>query len=63
MLRGKDVEDINEFKRQGLSVRAISLLTGYNRRTIARYLRNPASGPIYSRRPAPESKLEPFKPT
>ena len=38
MLRGKDVEEINELKRQGLSIRAISRLTGYDRRTVTRYL-------------------------
>jgi hypothetical protein len=29
MLRGKDVQEIEELKRQGLSIRAISPLTGY----------------------------------
>ena len=62
MLRGKDVEEINELKRQGLSIRAISQLTGYDRRTITRYLLKPAGKPAYGPRPAPVSKLEPFKP-
>ena len=38
MCSGKDVEEINELKRQGLAIRAISRLTGYDRRTITRYL-------------------------
>ena len=39
MLRGKDVEEIVELKRQGLSIQAISQLTGYDRKTISKYLR------------------------
>ena len=62
MLRGKDVEDINELKRQGLSIRAISRMTGYDRGTITRYLLGPTGKPNYGPRPAPVSKLEPFKP-
>lgn len=62
MLRGRDVEEINEFKRQGLSIRAISRLTGYDRGTIARYLSRPQGRPSYGPRPAAASKLEPFKP-
>ena len=34
MLRGKDVEEINELKREGLSLQAISELTGIDRKTI-----------------------------
>ena len=62
MLRGKDVEEINEFRRQGLSIRAISRLTGYDRGTIARYLSKPTARPTYGPRPTAVSKLEPFKP-
>ena len=29
LFRGKDVEEISELKREGLSIRAISQLTGY----------------------------------
>ena len=42
MLRGKDVEEISELKREGLSIRAISRLTGYGRKTIRKYLLAPA---------------------
>jgi transposase len=35
VLRGKDVHEIEELKRQGLSIRAISRLTGYDRKTMA----------------------------
>jgi len=62
LFRGKDVEDINELKREGLSVRAISRLTGYDRKTISRYLLAPAGRPVYGPRATPVSKLGPFKP-
>lgn len=38
MFRGKDLEDGNELKREGLSIRAISRLTGYDRRMTTKYL-------------------------
>jgi len=62
VFRGKDVEEVNELRREGLSIRAISRLTGYDRKTISRYLVEPTARPVYGPRPAPESKLEPFKP-
>ena len=62
MFRGRDVEEINELKREGLSIRAISRLTGYDRKTISRYLLGPTGRPVYGPRAAPVSKLEPFKP-
>ena len=62
MFRGRDVEQINELKREGLSIRAISRLTGYDRKTIGRYLLAPAGRPVYGPRPAAVSKLEPFTP-
>src|ERR1700689_955947 len=62
VFRGRDVEEINELKREGLSIRAISRLTGYDRKTIGRYLLVPTGRPVYGPRPAPVSKLEPFKP-
>ena len=61
MFRGKDVDEINELKREGLSILAISNLTGYDRKTIRKYLLGPEARPVYGPRPAPESKLEPFK--
>jgi transposase len=42
VLRGRDVEEVVELKRQGLSIRAISRLTGYDRTTISKYLSAPA---------------------
>jgi transposase len=61
VLRGRDVDEVVELKRQGLSIRAIGRLTGYDRKTIRRYLGSPASRPVYGPRPLAESKLEPFK--
>jgi transposase len=54
------VEDIEELKRQGLSIRAISRLTGMDRKTITKYLQAPGI-PHYAPRPAEASKLDPFK--
>ncbi len=62
MLRGRDVQDIEELKRQGLSIRAISVLTGYDRKTIRKYLIQPESAPTYGPRPTAPSKLDAFKP-
>jgi transposase len=62
VFRGKDVEEINELKREGLSIRAISRLTGYDRKTISRYLLAPAGRPVNGPRSAAVSKLETFKP-
>ena len=62
MLRGRDVQDIEELKRQVLSIRAISGLTGYDRKTIRKYLIRPESAPTYGPRPAAPSKLDAFKP-
>ncbi len=61
MLRGGDVKDIHEFKRQGLSISQISSLTGFDRKTIRRYL-NETKTPRYGPRPQRGSILEPFKP-
>lgn len=62
MLRGRDVQEIEELKRQGLSIRAISRLTGYDRKTITKYLANPEGAPVYGPRAKPAGKLEAFQP-
>jgi len=56
------VEEINQLKREGLSILAISNLTGYDRKTIRKYLLAPEARPVYGPRPAPASKLAPFEP-
>lgn len=55
------MQEIAELKRQGLSIRAISRLTGYDRKTIGKYLIS-AEIPSYGPRAAVASKLEGFKP-
>jgi transposase len=62
VLRGIDVQDIEELKRQGLSVRAISRLTGYDRKTIRKYLIEPDKAPVYGPRAKQPGKLEPSQP-
>jgi transposase len=59
-LRGKDVNDIAELKKQGLSIQAISSLTGFDRKTIRKYLLDAEGVPKYRPRPRAASKLEPF---
>ena len=56
------MDEIKELKREGLSIRAISRLTGYDRKTISRYLLAPTGRPVYKARPSAASNLEPFKP-
>lgn len=52
---------IEELKRQGLSVCAIAAVTGFDRKTIRKYLANPAQQPQYGPRPKRPSQLEPHK--
>jgi len=59
MLRGRDVQEIEELKRQGLSIRAISRLTGYDRKTISRYLIHPEGVPVYGPRANQPGKIGP----
>lgn len=56
------MSDIEELKRQGLSIQAISKLTGFDRKTIRKYLLKPDRLPVYGPRPARLSKLDAFKP-
>ena len=62
MLRGGDVHDLLELKRQGLSVSAISRLTGFERKTIRKYLAEQPAVPNYGPRRSRPSKLDPFVP-
>lgn len=62
MFRGRDVEDIKELKREGMSIQGISELTGYDRKTVRKYLLKPTARPVYGPRPVAVSKLEQFKP-
>jgi transposase len=55
------VQEIQELKRQGLSISRIGELTGYDRKTIRKYLQN-GERPVYGPRPRLPSKLDSFKP-
>ena len=61
MLRGIDVRDIHELRRQGLSISAISGMTGFDRKTIRKYLAQGEITPRVAPRPKRGSKLDPFK--
>jgi transposase len=62
LLRGKDVQEIEELKRQGLSIKAISKLTGNDRKTIRKHLAQPEVALVYGPREQRPSKLDRFKP-
>ena len=61
MLRGKDVHDLEQMKQAGLSVSAISEMTGYDRKTVRKYLLEPEAFPVYGRRATQPSILDPHK--
>ena len=48
-------------KQSGLSVSAISEMTGYDRKTVRKYLLEPEAVPTYGWRAAKPSKLDPHK--
>jgi transposase len=61
VLRGSDVQQLMEMKREGLSTQAISKLTGYDRKTVRKYLLKPETVPRYGPRSARPSKLDAHK--
>lgn len=62
MLRGAEVQELQQLRKDGLSVQAISKLTGYDRKTIRKYLLKPVAAPAYGPRKAKASKLDEYKP-
>ena len=62
MLRGKDVQELKELQRQGMSIQAISKLTGWDRKTIRKYMQAAGVAPEYGPRTPQPSKLDAFKP-
>ena len=56
------MEEISALKREGLSIQGISELTGFDRKTIRKYLLRGISRPVYGPRGVAVKKLEPFKP-
>jgi transposase len=61
LLRGREVKEIEELKGQGLSIKAISQLTGWDRKTIRKYLVDPETRPVYGPRPSRPSKLDSYQ--
>lgn len=55
------MNEIQELKRQGLSISQIAALTGFNRRTVRKYLAHPAT-PRYGPRAPRPTLLAPFAP-
>jgi transposase len=56
-----EVNNLLEMKRQGLSIQAISAATGFDRKTIRKYLSRPEAIPSYAPRPPRSGKLESFE--
>ena len=63
MLRGADVNEIQELKRQGLSISQIAAHTGFNRRTVRKYLTQPGIPRYKPPRAAPEPAGSRFRPS
>lgn len=55
------MQNIEELKRQGLGVTAIASVTGFDRKTIRKYLAHPDLLPRYRPRPKRPSLLDPFR--
>jgi transposase len=47
LLRGRDVQELKELQRQGISIQAISELTGWDRKTIRKYVQAAGVVPEY----------------
>jgi transposase len=62
LLRGRDVQEPKRLQRQGMSIQAISELTGWDPKTIRKYMQAAGVVPEYGPRPAQPSKLDVFKP-
>jgi transposase len=55
------VNQIEELRRQGLSVCGIAAVTGFDRKTVRKYLANPDQQPRYKPRPKRPGQLDAFK--
>ena len=56
------MQELKELQRQGMSIQAISELTGWDRKTIRKYVQAAGVAPEYGPRPVPPSKIDAFKP-
>lgn len=57
-LRSTEVNQIEEMKRQGLSLTAIAEVTGFDRKTVRKYLAHPELEPRYKPRPGRPTVLD-----
>ena len=55
------MNQIGEMRRQGLSVTAIAEVTGFDRKTVRKYLSHPELEPRYKPRPGRPTLLDPLK--
>src|SRR5258708_35248210 len=62
LLRGRDVQELKELQRQGMSIQAISELTGWDRKTIRKYVQAAGGAPECGPAPAPPRELDASKP-
>ena len=56
------MQELRELQRQGMSIQAISELTGWDRKTIRKYMQAAGVVPEYGPRSVQPSKLDAFKP-
>ncbi|MDR7538923.1 MAG: IS21 family transposase, partial [Armatimonadota bacterium] len=61
LLRGEDVDEIREMRRQGLSITDIAELTGFDRKRVHKWLLQ-TGPPRYGPRAPRPNKLDPYKP-
>ena len=61
MLRGRDVNQIRELRRQGVRISEIAAIAGHDRKTIRNYLEKPWREAKAARRPRCPSKLDAYK--
>jgi transposase len=61
LLRGGEVQEIVELRRQGLTITTIGELTGNDRKTIRKYLAQREGRPVYGPRAPRTSMLDSFK--
>jgi len=58
LVKGESLQELKELQRQGISIQAISRLTGWDRKTIRKYMQAAGLAPAYGPRSAPESDLD-----
>jgi transposase len=62
LAKGGDVQELTELQRQGMSIQGMSKLTGWDRKTVRKYLLQLNALPEYGPRRRQACKLDPFKP-